>query len=299
MKDQHQYEIDQCALYPDMDRYSKFRRIPSDLVSEPSLVAWIVHGGILEEIPQDLRTERVLWAAARHDDTAYGLIGADQVSDHQGLSLEALMRGKTTFGKIPWDHKDEDFLIEMTRESIKPIAGIGLMNAYSHLITSKVAEAICSRSISHAYGFWVAGGDDARALITDDCLRRAFHRHCDDYAELDRLGMRNLLVEQLATGFWPDEKGVDIRTGQDSILVKPSDPMAALSSIEISKKYGHQILYTCWILSRPVEEVIESLQVKKVGMDKIFELYPEAELRKHMRAFRSLRGRLLEQDLGM
>ena len=123
MKDQNQYEIDQCALHPDMDRYSKFRRIPSDRVSESSLVAWLVHGGILEEIPEDLRSERVLWTAARHDDTAYGLIGVDQVSDHRGLSLEAVIRGKTTFQEIPFDHKDEDFLIEMTRESIESIAG--------------------------------------------------------------------------------------------------------------------------------------------------------------------------------
>lgn len=299
MKDQHEYELAQCALHPDMDGYSKFRRIPEDRISESSLVAWIVHGGMLEEIPQDLRTERVLWAAARHDDHAYDLISQEDVADHRGLSLAAVLRKKTSFSKVPWEHKDEDFLIEMTVDSTWPIQGINLANAYAHLITEKVAEAISSRSISHAYGFWMIGGDQARELIKDSYLETAFKNGCRDFAELDRLGMKHLLVAELAKGFWPKVDPSESLAGNDITSEPPSDPMHALSLIDGAKKYGHKIVYNCWLLSRPVEEVIESLQVKRVGMDKIFELYPEAELRKHMKTYRSIRGRLLEQDLGM
>lgn len=293
MKDQHEYELAQCALNPDMDRYNKFRRIPSERVSESSLVAWIVYGGILEEIPKEHRTERVVWAAARHDDTAYNHINIRDVSDHRALSLDALFRSKVTFYNVPECHKDEDFLIQMTIKSTDSIQGVQLADNYAHLLTDKVAQAICSRSMSHAYGFWVAGGQKAKDLIKDEYLERAFENHLNDYAYLERFKKEHLLVAKLATGFWPEIKAPGEPAGP------PADPMAALILFENTKLNNYRVLYKCWLLSRPIEEVIESLQVKPVGLDKVFELYPDSELRKHMKTFRSIRGRFLEHDLGM
>jgi hypothetical protein len=282
-----------------MDRYSKFRRIPPERVTESSLVAWIVFGGLLEQIPKEHRTERVLWAAARHDDTSYALIGQDEVADHQALSLEALARGTTSFSKIPWEHKDEDFIIQMTIDSTNALQGINFAAAYSHLITDKVAQAICSRSVSHAYGFWVAGGDEARALIKDSYIEAAFDNECKCFAELERFGQTKMLAAKLAAGFWPKGAALKTSTGLELAAEPPADPMTALILMNNSRARGHQVLYKCWLLSRPVEEVIDGLQSRKVGLAEIFNLYSEADLRKHMKTYRSIRGRFLEQDLGM
>ena len=83
MEDIHSYEIEQCQKHHDMGDFKTFADIPNERISEGSLVAWIVSGGKLAQILTGLRTERVLWAAARHDDDAYKQIGKDQVADHR------------------------------------------------------------------------------------------------------------------------------------------------------------------------------------------------------------------------
>lgn len=299
MKDQNEYEIAQCELNPDMKGYKRFDEIPENRINESSLVAWIVNGGELHETPQDVRTERVLWAAVRHDDSAYAFIDASEVSDHRALTIEALNRGGTHFLWAPDEYKDEDFLIEMTEKNIDALASIGLDRKYSHLLTDKVAEAICSRSLAQAYGFRVAASDKIGSLIKDSYLEKAILTSDSDFALLTRMKKVGVLVKLLSDGFWPNqvlEKNTPVSTFKAG---PPSIPSDAMDLRFNSKTLGEQVLYGAWLKSRPVAEVVESLHGSEKGMEELLSLYGDGVLRTYMKDYRSIRGRLLEHDLGM
>lgn len=300
MNDIHSYEIEQCQKHPGMSSYSTFAEIPNDQISESSLVAWIVSGGKLAQILTGLRTERVLWAAARHDDDAYRQIGRDQVSDHRALSVEAIRQGKAYFFWLPEEYKDEQMLIDMTIFGTHSIQNIDLAGAYKHLLTERVAEAICSRSLSQAHEFGIAGGAAAKALIRDKYLEAGIRAQTSDYGYLEMVNKQYLLVKMLAFGFWPDEKNFNVPDEVvRSFVVPPSDPIEALERIGVCQSRGHKLLHRSWLQTRPTKEVVDALQGSAQGLDELFRIYPEQEMRKHMKTHRSIRGRLLEQDLGM
>lgn len=299
MDDIHSYEIEQCQKHPGMSSYSTFAEIPNDQISESSLVAWIVSGGKLAQILKGLRTERVLWAAARHDDDAYRQIDKSEVTDHRALSLESIRQGKAFFFWLPEEYKDEQLLIDMTIFGTQSIQNIDLSGAYRHLLTERVAEAICSRSLGQAHQFGIAGGSAAKALIRDKYLEAGIRAQTSDYGYLESMDKKYLLVKMLALGFWPEEKNFCAPEEVRGFVTPPADPEEAFERILICQGRGHQILHRCWLQTRPAKEVIDTLQGSKRGLDEIFDLYPEQELRKHMRAHRSIRGRILENDLGM
>lgn len=299
MNDMHSYEIEQCQRHPGMNKYTTFAEIPNDQIIESSLVAWIVSGGKLAQILTGLRTERVLWAAARHDDDAYRKIGKDEVADHRALSLESIRQGKAFFFWLPEEYKDEQLLIDMTIFGTQSIQNIDLAGAYKHLLTERVAEVICSRSLSQAYEFGIAGGSTAKALIRDKYLEAGIRAQTSDYGYLESMNKQYLLVKMVAFGFWPDEKNF---TGPEEVrafIKPPADPEEALDRILVCQGRGHQLLHRSWLQTRPAKEVVDALQGSAEGLDELFKIYPEQELRKHMKAHRSIRGRLLEHDLGM
>lgn len=299
MNDIHSYEIEQCQKHPGMSRYSTFAEIPNDQISESSLVAWIVSGGKLAQILTGLRTERVLWAAARHDDDAYRQIGKDQVSDHRALSLEAIRQGKAYFYWLPEEYKDEQMLIDMTIFGTQSIQNTDLACAYKHLLTERVAEVICSRSLTQAYEFGIAGGSAAKALIRDKYLEAAIRAQTSDYGYLASMDKQYLLVKMVAYGFWPKKINFNGPEELKTFVTPPADPGEALERILVSQSRGNQLLHRSWLLTRPTSEVVDALQGSKKGLDELFTIYPERELREYMKVYRSIRGRFVEQDLGM
>ena len=294
----HFFEIQCCQQHPDMEAYKTFSAIPPAKVSEASLVSWLVSGGKLEQIWTDLRTEPVLWTAVRHDPDAYELIHSDDVSDHRKLSLEALKNKCTSWYSVPQEHKDEQFLIDATEGLSEALKYIRLRDDYPELITERTAQAICSRSISQAFDFCQAGGHQAEFLFKDEYLKEGIKAQTSDYGTLKIMGKSYLLIGMLADGFWPDENNFQVPDSIKPFKVPPANPAEALERI-LALRGGNKILHRCWLQTQPFVEVIEALQGSKKGLDELFEIYPERELREHMKSFRALRGRFLEHDLGM
>lgn len=300
MQDFYWYEVEQCEANPDMYTFKTFGDIPVDRLSDSSLVAWMASGsGALAQIPVEMRTQPVLWASVRHDKEAYDLIPACDSDNHRELSLEALEHGNTFFTSIPEQYKDEQFLIDMSKTGTQSIQNINLHARYSHLITSHTAREICSRSISQAAGYCSAGGDRARVLLEDDYVVQAIKKQTSDYGTLKSLGKEYLLVGMLADGFWPEPENFNFPPEIHVLRQAPSSPKEAVERLGVATSLGHKVLHRCWLMAQPVDLVVDDLQGFQKGLEELFTLYPERELRNYMKAYRSIRGRFLEQDLGM
>lgn len=300
MENIHWYEVEQCEANRDIRQFKNFEDIPKERVSESSLVAWIVSGaGKLAKIPVEERTERLLWVAVRHDQEAYDLIPACDVNNHRELSLEALRNSKTFFASIPEAYKDEQFLIDMTERGSQSIQNIGLADRYDHLLTDFTAMTICSRSISQALSFCEAGGDKARVLLKDEYVIEAIKKQTSDFGSLKALGKEYLLIGLLADGYWPAAHNFNYPPETHTLREPPSSPRDAVERCSATTSLGHRVLHRCWLRAQPMDQVVHELQAFPKGLNELFELYPERELRSYLKTSRSIRGRLLEQDLGM
>lgn len=299
MQDIHWYEIAQCEDNPDMINYKTFSDIPEGRVNDSSLVAWVVSGGKLAQIPVEMRTEPVLWSAVRNDSEAYDLILPEDVTDHRSLSLEALRHSKAFFTSVPEAYKDEQFLIDMTSVGSQLINNIRLRDQYDHLLTEYTAKAICTRSISDAFNYCQAGGEKAGVLLKDDYLVEGIQIQTSDYGTLKLMGKEYLLIAMLADGFWPAAQNFNFPPEIHVMRTPPASPTEAVERIQIAKSGGHKILHRCWLQTQPMADVIAELQSSTKGLDELFIIYPERELREYMKLHRSLRGRFVEQDLGM
>lgn len=296
-EERHRFEVEQCRANPQMDSYNNFWDIPDDEISELSLVAWLVAGGKLDQIPDKHRSNDVLWTAARHDRDSYKLIGRYEVTDHRELSLEAIRLGHADFEDVPGEYIDEDFLIEVNTCTFGRKPSKTLLKARPELITERVVKAICSRSISKARDFCAAGGDKAAELMKDEYLVKAIRNQISDAESLVGMGKAHVLTGMLAEGFWPA-----YRTLPNQIAVfrvPPSTPAEALDRLCTKLSPGDRTLHRCWLQSKPTNEVVAALQGSQKGLDELFAIYPERELRKHMKSNRALSGRFLENDLGM
>ncbi len=143
MQDIHWYEIAQCEDNPDMINYKTFSDIPEGRVNDSSLVAWVVSGGKLAQIPVEMRTEPVLWSAVRNDSEAYDLILPEDVTDPRSLPLEALRHSKAFFTSVPEAYKDEQFLLRFVNEQGKllPRRITGTSQKYQKRVSQAVKRA--------------------------------------------------------------------------------------------------------------------------------------------------------------
>lgn len=297
MLDPQEYESVQCALNPSINQYKRFSEIPADMVSESSLVAWIYHGGKFREIPKEMHTQRIFWTAARWDFGAYLEIDLSQVDDLRGMSLSGVIGSMTNFEWLPPELRNEQFVVEMTIEDASALADLDLEEEFEYLLTDYVVSEVCSRSLDHAYQMYSACDGIVRPLIKDEYLEAALMNCPRSYWKLKEMGREEILPKVLAAGYWP---------AKDSFEEHPEfavPPATIAEAFERVKSLGNdpffKAIHRVWIDTKPMDDIVEVLQGSKAGIDHLFEHYPEKELRQYMKTYRPLRGRFLENDLGM
>lgn len=292
------YECDQQIKNPKIGNCRRIEVIPPEWLNESALVVWLFRGGSLQKIPAEFRTERVLFTAVRHDFDAYAQIRQDEVSNHRELSLEAMRRGKAQLYMLPESYLNEDFIIEATDIDTTALQGFCFQKRL-HLFTDRVAEAICSRSLTHVRGFLIAGSNLAAPMVKDEYIKAAILNECSDYSYLRELKKEYLLVELLKDGFWPQGKSTSEERQWLPPTTPPADFAEALDVISSTNSLGSTILFQSWLKTHKTHDVVHALHSSKEGIDQLFEIYSDRELRTYMNDYRSLRGRLIENDLGM
>lgn len=293
--DIHSYSVLQCQKNPHIDDYRSFDEIPKDQRTESALVAWLQTGsGNLAAIPKELRTARMLHVAARHDGQAMLQIAPSYVQNYREIALDAAKNYPNSMGLVDPEFIDEQFIIDAAISNAGVLYSLDKEMLQSH-ITERAAREICSSGIGRMVTFLHVIGSE---LVKDEYIMDAIKVQYSDYAILEPIGKLHLLIEMLGNGFWPAPELFTLPSYQDS-KVPPSSPIDALKRLTLAGERGYKILHRCWLLAQPQAEVVEALQASQKGLNELFELYDEGQLRGYAKKHRSIAGRLVGNDLGI
>lgn len=292
------YEYAQSVKHPDAGNYKSFSDIPEHLVCESFLMAWLQQDKRFSSIPRDLWTDQLVTTAIRNDSFAFAIIKPEDVSDYRKLMLEFVRFGMGGFDQLPAEYKTEQFVIDMSAWDPRPM-DLSFLKDHPHLITQRVADEICSKSFNHAYDFWMRAGDTGRKFVTDAHLERAIRADSSHLDLLVDLKKEHILVDMISQGYWPSKDQKYRPSPVDHKPVRPERLKGLPELLCLNILEGHKFLYRCWIKTKPVDEVVDAYHGYKAGIDELFCLYEEKTLRSYADKYRSLRGRFLENDLGM
>ncbi|MBI6882734.1 hypothetical protein [Pseudomonas putida] len=293
--DIHTYSVLQCQKNPYIDDYRSFDEIPQDQRTESALVAWLQTGsGNLAAIPKELRTARMLHVAARHDGQAMLQIKPSDVSNYREVALDGAKNYPNSMGLVDPEFIDEQFIIDAAISNAGVLYSFDKETLQSY-ITERAAREICSSGVGRMMTFLNVMGSE---LVKDEYIVDAIKVQYSDYAILEPIGKLHLLIEMLGNGFWPAPELFTLPIYQDS-KVPPSSPLEALKRLSLAGDRGFKILHRSWLLAQPQAEVVEALQASQKGLDELFDLYDEGQLRGYAKKHRSIAGRLVGNDLGI
>jgi hypothetical protein len=293
---------DACQEHPEAINYKRYTEIPVDLKTESFVIAWIVSGGKLVEVPVGDRTEEMLTVAVSHDDSAFEIINPSDVSNYQALILDAIANNPSCMADVPQQYITEDLIIKAAEKRIGSLGYVDFKRKYKHLLTDTLISAIASRNVSSAVSFGLELCAEDRSRIQDGDLITAIKAQVNDLQYLKAIGKSHLLADLLGTGYWPDNLNAAIKMekGQQlDISLPPGSPHEAMSRLASMGSPGVRFLHLQSLRCFPIEEVISTTQDIPKGVNHLLEVYTEDELRPHMRLSRPLRARLLENALGL
>jgi hypothetical protein len=285
-----------------MLKYQVFEDIPEFLRVEGALVAWIYARGHLKFIPSAYRTEQIFEVSVIAEDDALSFISPEETSQYEELAIAALKRNPVQVRILPDAVLTEAFLIKACSHSLAVIRYIDWPFEKAHLATPKLIREVGAQSLIHASELIESIGYKARSMLDEEVLRKAIKHSIANLIRLDVFKGKPLLETMLREGFWylEDEKSIkfELSNGRD-YRKPPSTPEEALSRLRDPTGVPLRILHSQSLKAFPIQDVIATLSRDAESLDVLFDLYTADELRPHMGLSRALRGRFLEQEIGL
>jgi hypothetical protein len=285
--------------------YSKFESVPEHLRDPEMAEIWMDyaikntgHSGdlALEEITNtdlSLVSDSLRYKAISHNPRALLHIRPEHTPEYRELVLHCI--GSSSFGFMLLDERfktadlvHDVFLRHPQRIDLRWNA----QDWVGQHLTPEMRESLIQTSFSFALS--------VELEVTPDQWTHLLKTQPKGYLMLEEHDRLELLDLFLMEGHWPDAS-VDYTFEPVSTAAEAAKHMLNSASEYRSKhETDHPgfLLYSAKLRRFPIKDVIKALS-KPETMDFLFMLYPESELRKHMRHDRALRGRLLEEDLGM
>jgi hypothetical protein len=239
----------------------------------------------LSQVPADLKTEQVLLMAVKIDPEAIGIIKPSESDDYFALVLDAVNRASAAFLLMDDSYKTEEVLDAFIADKVFFDLDFDHMNWVLPLLNQERIDKIS------AYSFWFATTIGLEK-VSWDVVKEHLKKEPDTYQNLDSSGQIGYLSKMLKENEWPDRKA--------KFSYQPLKDLAdgvrrfMRSSVESELHY----LYKAYVLTFPVEEVIAAMKTP-TRRKMLMELYPMDVLLQHSQGDRDLRGRILEQEMGL
>lgn len=290
------YELEQWTANQWVRDYRNFNEMPAHKLTESALVAWVCEGGKFHQIRREYWSEPLLYAAVRRDPDAFKLIGEDDIDDHRMLSFECVKAGCLQFKDLLPAYQDESFVLDLIEPYAYMVEGIDFAHRFKHLLTDRVIDAICRKSVDHAYEFACRWCPVGKFRINDDSIKAAIAVNATAYFRLAEMGKEHVLVSMLADGFWPS---TEFFVRDSPSRYPPSSATEAFERYSKSLGMSNKALHVGWLKTRPTSELVDALQGSQEALGLLFDIVPKDDLRDLMKTHRSIRGRFLEYELGM
>jgi hypothetical protein len=285
----------------DMAKYSVFVDIPRSRYDEASLIGWMYHRGHLSAIPEPLWTEDLLEAAAYWDAHALASIQPSDTQDFAKLVDLALSSNASCAKHIRAKDYTEDFLIKICCDHPKCMTDIDWYGGVYDLLTDRVITEIGSASITGMLNLinHRPVNDD---LITNEVVQSAIRNQPLEIAALAEYDQYHHVIVDMVDDYWPKFTPMYLTHFMKNNLdatVRPTTITQALDGFSVAPDKSIKVFYDVCVKKHPIEEVIETALGMKDGVNRLFDIYSEKELRPFINKYRALRGRVLEDALGM
>jgi hypothetical protein len=285
-----------------MMAYPAFGEIPSHLLGEAPLIGWLFGVGNFTAIPKALLTELIYEVAVAHEPMALANINPTDTRQYEALALVGLTRNPEQLKFIPTKWKTEDFIIKACIADTEIIRQLDWRKEGKYLVTKRLVNEIGSVSLVHGCDLVNYIGPEARNLLDDESIRSAIRFKASDLFRLLDLQALPVLKAMVMEGYWPPASDRSFQFSSsfgDDYRLRPASPVEAKERLCRSMGVSYWLLHSFMMKSFPIEDVIALLSVDQGSLDLLFRLYEDYELRPYMGLSRQLRGRLLEQEMGL
>lgn len=285
-----------------MFEYRHFDDIPSFLRGEAALVGWLFGTGNFAAIPKQYVTEMILEVAVAHEPMALANIKPSETSQYEALAMAGLRRNCEQIKFIPRNWRTEAFIINACVRHSNVIQHIDWVAEGRRLVTRNLINQVGSASLAHAADLVQYIGQAARDLLEDVSIRSAIRFKVSDLFRLVDLQALPILKAMVREGYWPPASDKSIQFDAsfgDDYRLRPSNPVETKERLGRSMSVSYWLLHSFVMTSFPIKDVIALLSVDQVSLDLLFRLYKDDELRPYMGLSQQLRGRLLEQEMGL
>ena len=295
------FVLDAYQSNKDMANYLFFDDIPDSRQDEASLIGWLYHCGTLAAIPKYLWTERVLEGAVYWDQEALASIRRADTPNFQYRVDLALSANSNRTKYIRSKDYTEDFLIKISCAHPRCMFEINWSGGLYDLLTDKAIVQIGSASIVGMINLinYRSVNDD---LITNEVVKSAIKNQPDKINELAEYDRYLPVIVEAVDDYWPTFTPMNLSFFERRNLdasVRPTSLKNALDCFAVSPDRDINVFFKVCVKKYPIDEVIETALGMPGGLNKLFDLYASDELQPHTKNYRQLRGRFLEDALGM
>jgi hypothetical protein len=284
-----------------MRKFQAFGQIPESMRGEAHLVGWLLGSGRLREIPAQYRSEFIFEAAVTHELMALAHLKPEETSQYEALALVAIKKNHAQLIQIPDEWQTRDFLIKACINNEWVIRQIDWKSNPLMAVTDDLIRRIGSVSLIHAVELLVATNIHFANRVDEEVIRTAIKHRVSDLHRLKEIDGLPILEKMVKEGYWPDASDVTIefeyKKGRD-YRQAPSNPEEIRSRMEHGMGSSMTLLHDMSMRSFPIEDVIRTLN-DEGSLNTLFRIYKDSELRPHMKLSRALRGRFLEQEMGL
>jgi hypothetical protein len=277
-------------------RFKDFASIPQECLNTANIMLWMESvfkktgtnpSKLLPQIPKQYITDELLKRAIDLSSSSLGEIKPSDTDDYLGLVLHALK----SFNYLAWCFVDESYRTQATLDVlIENEVRIGLEDPSTEWIKPLLNQQRIDRISAYNYEFALDVGLDK---VSWEIVKTLLAKQPGGYKDLDLQGDLHYLSRMLAENVWPEP----IRGFQYRPLENLADGVSRFMKTEINKPPTYY-LFKAYVMSFPVDQVIAAMKTP-VRRKVLLELYPTEVLRKHSGGDRELRGRLLEDEIGL
>jgi hypothetical protein len=288
--------------YPKARDYKVYADIPAESLTEGFLIAWVVMGGEFSRIPDEHRTELMKRIAVSYDARALAFITPEEVADYPSLVVDAVNYSDRSVLHISESYITEDLIVKIAENKLGALYQFDLNGSRKHLVTDFLISKIAQIGPYEAKFLHEHFGSMVKNRIRDEDIKVGVMNRFRDVVGLNDINKLYILIDLLKEGYWPDKFNPEIdmvRTHTEDISTPPASPVDIINRVIEIKKPGVRLWHFQAFRCFPLEEVITSTLGIRNATDFIMMVYSEAELRPHLRLSKELRGKILENALGL
>lgn len=285
--------------------YEKFDEIPNDLKVPDALFLWVSENpDKFKEIPFEFLDHNIRLAAVYKSAESIAYISRSDTDRYDELLYFSIISDPSSLGSIdPTDYSDTLLI-----KAIKAMSNVS--HHLYHVVNRgyKISSDIVSAVFDHGtIGIRALFGYKGLVdLVTDEMIWRGVSKGYVDYngwyvdlGAVESLGKTHVVQELFASGYWP----VTLRLASDKPyfhdVIKPASLNEAIA-VYCSEIDGNcPALFKFAVLSYGPDNVVAALHSTSEGLDTLQDLFTEKELAPYAKKYKHIKGRFLEDALGL